>query len=307
MSFKARYFPVLPQPLKMSAGLHRFGTDFGQGARDRQFFHLDGDRPRYLEGKRHAVAERRVAAAAGADCERARDAALDWMRATLAHEAPEVLDACARDTEARDDFDALARALQEDFCVLAAGENFAGRAALIDVRFPSGWRPERLAGATFEQIHIPVPGFPGNPQAGRSMVRTMVERGPFVRFAWTLCPDDALDRHPDDRRRATWSQPEGVWLRVERQITVPLRAAGASVFLIRVYHYPLRELTPQQQIHTVTALTLMPDAIRHYKGLPTAAQLTALLAQAPWGEARRDAQPARTSSTSDAVTASKSR
>jgi hypothetical protein len=278
MSFKARYFPISSRPLRMSAGLHRFGTDFGQASRDHEFFQVDGERARYLLAKRQAPVERRVFGTDDPASRRARKAALAWMRETLAREAPDVLVSAAHDRDARDEFDALGRSLQEDFCVLGAGEGYAGRAAVVDVRFPSGWRPERLRDASFLATHAPVPGFPGDAQAAQSMVRTMIERGPFVRFVWTLSPDARLDRHPDSPATASWQRPEGVFLRVERQVTVPLPAAEASVFLIRVYLYPFSELTPEQQARTLAALAAMPEEIRAYKQLPKPAELAVLLA-----------------------------
>lgn len=286
MSFKARYFPITSRPLRMSAGLQRFGADFGQAERDREFFHVDGERARYLVAKRQAPAERRVFGTDDAASRTARKAALAWMRETLARESPDVLVSAAHDRDARDEFDALARSLQEDFCVLGAGEGCVGRAALIDVRFPSGWRPERLRDASFLATHAPVPGFPGDAQAAQSMVRTMVERGPFVRFVWTLSPDARLDRHPDLTNTASWQRPEGVFLRVERQVTVPLTAAKASLFLIRVYVYPFGELTADEQARTLAALSAMPDEIRAYKHLPHASEVTALVAHASSTRAR---------------------
>lgn len=259
----------------MVAGLKRLGTDLGQPEHDRQYFQVDEERPRYVAAKRSAPPERRAVSDAEPGAASARAAALAFMRETLAREAPGVLDEAAGDGSARDPFDALARALQEDFCVIARGPGSAGSAALIDVRFPTGWRPERLAGASFETLHGPVPGF-GAAEQARSMVRSMVERGPFVRFVWTLTPEDQLDRHPDAPRTAGWSQPAGVWLRVERQLSVPLTAADAALFLIRVYHYALSELTAEQRACLLDALVCMPEDLRAYKGLPSAAEL------APW-------------------------
>lgn len=262
----------------MAAGLHRFGTDFGQAARDREFFQVDGERPRYLVAKRQAPPARRVLGTDDPGSQHALAAALAWMRATLAKQAPEVLISAAHDRDARDDLDALARSLQEDFCILCAGDDYSGRAALIDVRLPSGWRPERLRDASFFSIHRPVPGFPNDAQAARSMVRTMVERGPFVRFVWTLTPDARLDRHPDAIGPARWQEAEGLFLRVERQVTVPLTAANASLFLIRVYMYPFAQLTSEQRARTLAALAAMPEDIRTYKGLPHPSALEPVLA-----------------------------
>ena len=181
------------------------------------------------------------------------------------------------DGGARDEFEALARSVQEDFCVLCAGDDYSGRAALIDVRLPSGWRPERLRDASFLSIHAPVPGFPADARVARSMVRTMVERGPFVRFVWTLTPDARLDRHPDAIGPTNWQRAEGLFLRVERQITVPLTAANASLFLIRVYVYPFHQLIAEQRTRTLAALAAMPEPIRAYKGLPHPSELATLL------------------------------
>lgn len=265
----------------MVAGLHRFGTDFGQGEHDRQFFQRDEELASYLGAKRRAPAARHVIGGHDEPARRACTAALAWMRETLAREAPQALEACAKDREARDELDAIARAIQEDFAVLCRGADGLGRAVLLDVRFPSGWRPERLANANFSAIHAPVPGFAQQQTAAKSMVEAMIERGPFVRFVWTLSPDPELDHHPEVLARCAWTDVPGVWLRVERQITVPLPEAAASVFLIRTYQYPFSELSREQRSVVLDALSAMPPEIRAYKNLPTRDVVEALISAAP--------------------------
>lgn len=270
----ARYFPVSAAPLKMAAGLRRFGTSFGAGACDQRYFQLDGERPAYLAAKRRAPPERHVIAGDDAEAAAARAAGLAFLRETLRREAPNALDEADRDVTARDPLEAIARNVQEDIAILAAGDHYTGRTVALDVRFPSGWRPERLGGASFAGLHAPVPGFLDNEAAARSMVMAMVERGPYVRFVWTLSPTTQLDRHPEAAR------PSGTpdWqLRVERQITVPLPSARASVFLIRTYLYPLASLSHAEQTTLLTALAVMPEEIRAYKGLPDATTLAAAL------------------------------
>ncbi|UJR85652.1 heme-dependent oxidative N-demethylase subunit alpha family protein [Sandaracinus amylolyticus] len=262
----ARYFPVEPTPLRMQAGLIRFGTDLGNGARDRLFFQIDDERPRYLAAKRASPPSRHVIAGEDAIAQRARDAALAWMRDTLATEAPDVLREADADRDARDPLEAIARAVQEDLAVLEHGGG-EGRAVALDVRFPSGWRPELLAGASFSRIHAPVPGFAKDDRVSRSMVASMIGRGPYVRFVWTLSADDALDHHPDAGLRRGWDDAARAWLRVERQITVPLE--GASVFLIRTYLYDVATLDEAQRDVVREALRVMPEELRDYKKLPT--------------------------------------
>ena len=52
MAPPARYFPVSPKPLRMQAGLLRFGLDLGNGESDQHYFQLDDEQPRYLAAKR---------------------------------------------------------------------------------------------------------------------------------------------------------------------------------------------------------------------------------------------------------------
>jgi dimethylamine monooxygenase subunit A len=278
MREQARYFPVLPSPLKMVAGLRRLGVDCGQGELDQRFFHVDDRRAHYVAAKRRVPANRHGLFGTEPAHAVAREAALQWMRSTLADEQPALLAEAERDHEARDEFDALARVLQEDFAVLSAGDDDAGSTVVLDVRFPSGWRPECLIGASFEALHRPVPGFVETPAAVRSMVRAMIERGPYVRFVWTLCGDDQLDHHPEARRPVDFATADRLWLRVERQVTVALPHAEASVFLIRTYLYPTDELSREERAVVLRALELMPSEVRAYKGLPLRAQVERLLA-----------------------------
>ena len=277
-SAQARYFPVTPGPLKMTAGLRRLGTDFGQGTRDQQLFQVDRERPRYLAAKRTAPAARHVISGDDEVAEHARAAGLACMRAALTREAPALLAEANDLREARDPLEALALVVQEDFAILCAGEAGEGRMVALDVRFPSGWRPERLAGGSFASIHAPVPDFVDSTAAARSMVEAMVMRGPYVRFVWALCTDTQLDHHPDVRPASTWSDLESWQLRIERQVTVPLPHVRASVFLIRTYLYPWHTLATAQQTTLLSALSVMPRDIRAYKGLPTSEEVASALA-----------------------------
>lgn len=258
----------------MAAGLHRFGTDFGQGERDGRFFQFDDEYAEYAAEKRRAPLERHQLGASDARAVAARAAALAFLRETLQRESSERLHEAEREP-ARDPFDAIARVVQEDFAVLE-GEG-DGRVVLADIRFPSGFRPERLIGRGFHEIHAPVPEFADDPRVSASMARTMIERGPFVRFVWTLRPDAELDQHPDVPGKASWSAVRTPVVRVERQLTVPLTHARASLFFIRVYRYPFASLSPDERSLVLEAVRVMPREVRAYKGLPDAHTLSELL------------------------------
>lgn len=269
----ARYFPVQPRPLTMRARLKRFPVELGNGAADQRYFQLDDDAPRYRRAKVTATRPGHPA-----PCDRwqqrddtpARRAALDavrgWLDETLAREAPALhatLDASA-DRAAW--FANVSRGVQEDLVVLHRGPP-AGEPILMHVSFPSNWRPDAVAEADFGAIHGPVPGFVDAPAQAVSMVDAMIERGPYLRFVWMLDADDTLDHHPEHGRRAAWGADSTGYLRVERQITVPFPAVGASLFIIRTLVYAFESLSESQRATMSRAIDVMPPAVRRYKGV----------------------------------------
>jgi hypothetical protein len=271
MAQPARYFPVSPKPLRMQAGLMRFPVDFGNGVADTLFFQLDEQAPRYVaareallapggspSGPRHALLERNEAEAA------AHAAVLDWIDRTLDSEHP---DRPRPTGPMLSPYDARLRMLQEDAVVLHRDTEGRDAAIMIHVYFPSGWRPEQLLGASFAQIHVPVPDFVADPRAAASMADAMIERGPYVRFVWAVYGDDVLDHHPDDGGKVPWPEATQGFLRLERQITVPFPEVAASLFLIRTYLRPFASLEPEQRGVLVRAIECMPEPIRRYKGL----------------------------------------
>lgn len=266
----ARYFPVDAGPLRMQAGLQRFPVELGNGPADRRFFQRDDEHPRYVAAKAKLVARgdaagrRHAVSRADRGEDRAHAAVLTWIDATLARE----LEAPPLSPEAPlSAYDLRLRDLQEDAAVIYRDPSGHERAILVSVYFPSGWRPETILGASFASIHAPVPDFADHPKAAVSMVRAMIERGPYLRFVWTVCADDELDHHPEHGRRTPWSAATGGFLRVERQLTIPFPEVDASLFLIRTYLYPFASLDGAQRSILARAVAAMPTTIRRYKGL----------------------------------------
>jgi hypothetical protein len=260
----AHYFPVRPTPHRFQAGLLPFGTDFGNGESDRHFFQIDSQRQRYLaaknrvDGSRHRVLDRDEAE------RRVHQRVLAWIRETLHGEHP-VLFAQPPDTY-RD----IAEAVQEDLVVLQRTADGHNAAIAVAVCFPSDWRPERIVGTDFRFIHGPVPGFADSEAQAAAMVAAMIDRGPYVRFVWTLKPSDDLDLHPEEGRHAMWDDAAIGFLRVERQVTVPFGDVGASLFLIRTYLYAFSSLSAAERSVLRSAVEVLPAPVARYKGLAAA-------------------------------------
>ena len=105
------------------------------------------------------------------------------------------------------------------------------------------------------------------------MLRSMIDRGPYVRFVWTVRADDALDHHPDHGDRRPWTSTSPGYLRVERQLTWPFPDHRASLFVIRTYVQPFAALTAPEKETLRQAVECMPLAFKAYKGIPEDAAL----------------------------------
>jgi len=272
----ARYFPVSAKPLVMEAGFNQMSTDFGNGPREQLFFQRDREWARYLEAKRGVEPERAWAALRAEEHVALHCEALSWLcetqRAEL-DEAPAVetlsliegLRSGARPQDAALSaaYRELSLKAQEDIALLA--ERPASSLIMGEISMPSHWAPQRIKEASFWEIHEPVPGFPRDERVSSRLGAMIAARGPLVRFVWTVACDERLDHHPR-HGRTPWEEAEGLWFRVERQVTVPLKGLGA-LFLIRTYLYPLAELEPSQRLTLSEALKIMPEEVARYKGL----------------------------------------
>jgi hypothetical protein len=134
------------------------------------------------------------------------------------------------------------------------------------VYLPTRWDPLEKIGKDFAQIHAPVPFSKRLLSAQRNVAKAMSQKGPFVRFVWTLTLDRSLSAHPSLPRS---EHGETVFFRVERQVTLPLPHMDRSWFLIRVYVVPLEHvLTTQSRLESLErALVAMPDELVAYKQL----------------------------------------
>lgn len=260
------YFPVRPEALRMQAGLQRFGTDFGNGDADRRFFPLDGSAQLYLAEKARVLAsypERHACALRDASDAQALEAARAWFVATLRAEGHGDLSALS--------LSELGLRICEDFAVMKLEPSGADRVLCVHACFPGGWRPEHVVGGSFLQVHAAVPAFGAVATKASSITRAMVTRGPYVRFVWTVSADAELDHHPEQGRACAWdAATERGYLRVERQVTVPLPSVASSVFLIRTYHYGFDELSAEQRGVLHSALGQMPVEVLRYKRLHAA-------------------------------------
>ncbi|MTI16554.1 DUF3445 domain-containing protein [Rhodobacteraceae bacterium RKSG542] len=172
-----------------------------------------------------------------------------------------------------------AKLVQEDLVLMRAGED-GYRLAAAALCFPSSWALLEKYGRSMTQIHDGVPDFNGarmGQMTHRIFERLAVER-PVWRLNWSLYPDGAL-HNPVPRRIAPLSADRSVdelldtiHLRVEKQSLRRLPESGDILFMIRIYHDPLRQLAEQPNAAELIAglkqqLLGLTKEQRAYKGL----------------------------------------
>ena len=284
---QAFYFPVNPRPLVMKPGFQTMGTDFGNGDRDQLFFQKDDLFSKYQRVKEQIDSQRHWTVYTHYLHLQLHLKALEWMIHTQQTELnlpplQEHLKLCQtlrsfleKGSDAWTSFSpqwgielgqmyrTLALRVQEDIALLA--NQPTSSLIMGHISMPSFWDPQRIQGASFWDIHKPVPDFPKNKQLAERLGGYIATKGPFVRFVWTITNDDRLDHHPQGGR-TPWSSHHPLWLRVERQITIPFEGLGA-LFLIRTYLYPFDDLNSTHWDIVRQALCTMSIPIAQYKGL----------------------------------------
>jgi len=235
---------------------------------------LDRERARYLAAKRAVLlpGDRGPFRCTHAETAPAIERAEIYLRermAQLAHVkfAPARLSLLA--------LDALMLELQEDLAIMLLPAGYAperARAVYLHVCFPAGWDPAQMAGKSFPALHARVPREPGFEKADQPSHAASLFTAPSVRFVWSVTPDAQLDRHPQTPRAEAWHTTSQVFLRVERQLSVPLGELGStktlvSLFFIRTYIYPLSRLDAAQRAVLRSAVATMSEPMRRYKGM----------------------------------------
>lgn len=169
--------------------------------------------------------------------------------------------------------DFLGLNVPEDLALVARNETRDWLAAL-HVLSPQHWNPLAKVGRDFVAVHEPVAGSAAMNRTAPRLVDAVISRGPFIRFAWGVSMGDRLDHHPNapadqDRAAATHFDPDGAFLRVERQTLTGFPEASGALFTIRPITTPLKNAVqqPEHARQLAAALRSMTPEQAHYKGL----------------------------------------
>ncbi len=172
-------------------------------------------------------------------------------------------------------FDALCCQLQEDFaiCQLSGEKDWM---AAIHLCAPNHWAAGEKTGKSFDLVHAPVPGMEKTIQHYFKMLLSVVQKGPFTRFAWGIATDTRLNHHPDPppntdpvywKGRSMEAAGAGLFVRVERQNLIGFPQVNAFLFTIRTYFYAVDDLSREEKRLLLSAVESMSPQSLIYKGL----------------------------------------
>ncbi|MFQ5756603.1 MAG: DUF3445 domain-containing protein [Acidiferrobacterales bacterium] len=310
----ASYFPLCSGRYEVNPGLFPFGTDFGNAAADEKIFQIDTEFARYRTAKLRARSER----LSKYYCLHHYTSAVarkitDFIARRLAREYP-LWFTLTDDVAGRTDFycaltherlvfdagmtlsdiqfenqrvvplyasalDALCCQIQEDVAVISrTGSNWL---SAIHLCYPNHWAAEHKIGKDFASIHEPVPGFGKINAKAIALVDAMINKGPYVRFAWGLSTDARLNHHPVPPPGIPLGHWQGrhfrkdeskLFLRVERQTIWGFPEVSAALFTIRTYITDCRscKTSSDKLIKLESAIESMTTESLTYKGLVSA-------------------------------------
>ena len=302
------YFPLEKGQYQVTPGLHAFGTDFGNSNADRLIFQFDDEFEQYRQSKLAARAENLEKYYCQQGLTPHKISIINqFVIQQLHQENPDLFSYhCHKDqhhlhckltdevlvfdshfnlaptavdvTGYTDGLDALAMQIQEDIALVEISNEGHDRIIALHLCFPNHWAAKDKIGKSFLASHAPVPGMEKVNQRVEQLLNSLLNKGPYVRFAWGLATDTKLNHHPlapegiDTKlwqgRRFDPDKPE-LYLRVERQVIYGFPELDAFLFTIRTYFYDVAELkqSPEKCLALQSALQSMSDATLDYKGL----------------------------------------
>jgi len=302
-----KYFPVSRNPFEFKAGLRKLPNQCNTTNATDCVFQFDSQWPDYRASKLDARRERIDKYICQQDLNASLRALIcGYLLKQLAKEHPQFFQLTHDKTQARltcslseekllfnqqleligvenpqatpnylDGLDALCCQLQEDLSISEAGQQ-SDHIRYLHLCFPNYWSAQEKLGKSFLSAHTPVPAMEKISNNARNLVETFVRHGPFERFTWGLATDDRLNHHPvapincDPRlwtgRQFNVTQPK-LYMRIERQITLPFPEVHAFVFLIRSYHQNVAHFSKDELSRLSFSLSTMPEQVLKYKGL----------------------------------------
>ncbi len=291
----ASYLPFLSGRYEVKTGLFKLGHQFGNGPTDKNIFQIDDTWNHYREKKqfarekdlyRHVCrgplrgdAERHLVRYL---CEQYQREHPGYFQIATKKDSTSINCALSGETLYLDSdyaliasdgniepvydssLDALACQVQEDLAFM--DNESPSRLCWLHLCFPNHWSAQDKIGKDFVAIHEPVPEMERINASAQTLMVSLAKQGPYVRFAWGLAGGPELDCHPMRAGERSFSENDPLYIRVERQVIVPMTGHG-FLFTIRTYMVDSSTLSKDEIGKLLSALQNMSSASKLYKGI----------------------------------------
>jgi hypothetical protein len=279
----ARYLPWLRQRDLLSAGLYRFGHDFGNASADQRLFQLDQDFAHYRDNIIQARKQLHKYYCHSQRPPTTDRAVNSFIVEQLCREYPQWFFVKDNSLHCRltgetllldnpsgysDLFDALASQLQEDIAVMQFDIQGNNRLCALHLCCPNHWGANQRVGESFYELHKAVPGLNEAISDADKLLNSIIQRGPYVRFVWGLSNSRELDMHPEKQlTRKALDMHKDLFVRVERQVLYGLPQVNALLFIIRTYFVAVNELSKNERSALWQKIQSADDDLLAYKGI----------------------------------------
>lgn len=304
------YFPLESGRYEVKPGLAKFPHDFGNGAIDRQLFQID-DLFKYYRQEKLSARRENLAKYYCIDGLTETEAfhTCRFLVNTLVEEHPALYSFASQskattldcrlsgetlsfDPDFRlrasngptplcpsytDGLDALACQVQEDLAIVRI-DRHEDKLVALHLCLPNHWAADEKIGHSFISAHAAVPGMEKINQNVQPLLQAILDRGPFVRFAWGIATDTRLNCYPHtalqrglDPSPSRKFDPDdpSLYLRVERQVLHRIPDTQCILFTIRTYFYDTVTIAtePTHIPSLIAAINSMTARQLEYKGL----------------------------------------
>ena len=176
-------------------------------------------------------------------------------------------------------WDAIGAQVPEDLAIWKLNSDGSEEIEALHLNAPNHWAAGEKIGKSFAAVHSPVAHLEKIVPWAVNILHGIIEKGPFVRFAWGVGTDSRLNHHPVPPHGVS---PE-VWTgrsfdptcpvlftRVERQVLWGFPELNRALFTIRTYFQDvsaLKKMNPDAVIGLTNAILSMSPESLAYKGL----------------------------------------
>ena len=143
----------------------------------------------------------------------------------------------------------------------------------ISLAFPNHWDPREKLSKDFISTHKPVADFEEINKNNQKLMKSILEKGPYERYAWGLSTDTRLNHHPHSPSNYTkeeWygrSLHDELFMRIERQTFQGFVKVSSVLFTIHTFFVNVDSLETTQLDALYNAVLSMSEDTLKYKGI----------------------------------------